>query len=65
MEALGIFDLEETAFRPLGLRCLSADLGLRLRVRALFSTSESVSCSSAIADGDVARLAAERVIGAK
>ena len=50
---------------PLGRRRRAADLGLRLRVLALFSRSESVSCSSVMAEGEVARLAAERVAGAK
>lgn len=51
--------------RPLGRRRRAAVWGLRLRVLALFSRSESGSYSSVMAEGEVARLAAERVIGAK
>lgn len=61
----GIPDFGVKGVTPLGRRRRAADLGLRLRVLALFSRSESGSCSSVMAKGDVARLAAERVIGAK
>jgi len=61
----GMLDFGVMGVRPLGRRRKAADFGLRLRVLALFSRSESGSCSSAMAEGEVARLAAERVMGAK
>ena len=71
----GLFNgaFEVSGLRPLGRRWrpgaaeAEADLGERERVRARLSASDSISSSwlSEMADGELARFAAERVIGAK
>lgn len=68
VEASGGFSFGWAGFELLAFCCFASVFGLRLRVLARFSRLESEdegSSSSDMVSGDLRRLAAERVMGAK